>query len=530
MIRRHLLLSQKITGDEAVLHPATLEALGMSPDGGQILVTCSATYLVLKAVGKDSVSEHQIKMPRRSAAVLKEGERLTVQAAPMVSDSARPNGHVPPPSNDAPSRSPAPDGMAPARAAGGGDQAEGFEWDPITPSDFEAIAGLGRVKDRIEQALFYLTHPEWFLVRRNLPPRVFLFFGPYGCGKTMLAKAMASRMAYAETDGKNLPIKFKAIRPTDIKDPYLGMSARRAQEFLDRARDECNRGSTIMLLLDEIDSVVSNRSDGNTHEEYRDVVNSLIQDIQGVRELDTESRIQTLWSDPEVEEARQELAALVRKQGSKDQGGDISLPESRWPPEVRNRMLRLRERIVSEGGASTVIIVGTTNDPLRLDEAFLSRAGSNIFFVPRPNASAIEKMLADHLDSAFVEMNDRERRDLADAAFREGLTGRDIVLSWLQPLRSASPGSLRILGRQTVADRRPAPVVGIDWEKDLLRRLKERGQTALAKQVSEYLEEVLAAHKRRESGNAPPSGGSSGPGRPRRPGPSTGGSKQPALL
>ena len=527
MARRHLLLSQKIIGDEAVLHPATLEALEMSPEGGQILVTCSATYLVLKAVGKDSVSEHQIKLPLRAAAVLKEGERLTVQPAPLVQDTARSNGHAPPPAlKGGPSGAHSSDGAAPARAAGGGEQAEGFEWDPISPADFEGIAGLGRVKDRIEQALFYLTHPEWFLVRRNLPPRVFLFFGPYGCGKTMLAKAMASRMAYEETDGKTLPVKFKAIRPTDIKDPYLGMSARRAQEFLDRARDECNRGSTIMLLLDEIDSVVSNRSDGNTHEEYRDVVNSLIQDIQGVRELDTESRIRALWSDPEVEEVRQEIAALVRKCGSKDQGGDISLPESRWTPEVRGRMLNLRERIVAEGGASTVIIVGTTNDPLRLDEAFLSRAGSNIFFVPRPSATAVEKMLADHLDSAFVEMSDQDRHALADAAFREGLTGRDIVLSWLQPLRSASPGSLRILGRQTVAARRPAPVVSIEWERDLLGRLEKRGQSSLATQVSEYLDEVFSATKRHEAGNAPATGGAGGT---RRSGPA-GGSKQPALL
>ena len=95
MARRHLLLSQKIIGDEAVLHPATLEALEMSPEGGQILVTCSATYLVLKAVGKESVSEHQIKLPRRAAAVLKEGERLTVQPAPLVQDTARSNGHAP---------------------------------------------------------------------------------------------------------------------------------------------------------------------------------------------------------------------------------------------------------------------------------------------------------------------------------------------------------------------------------------------------------------------------------------------------
>ena len=115
---------------------------------------------------------------------------------------------------------------------------------------------------------------------------------------------------------------------------------------------------------------------------------------------------------------------------------------------------------------------------------------------------------------------------MADAAFREGLTGRDVVLSWLQPLRSAAPGSLRILGRQTVAARRPAPVVSIEWEKDLLGRLEKRGQSALATQVSEYLDELLSARKQREAGNAPAAGGAGGT---RRPGPA-GGNKQPALL
>ena len=57
------------------------------------------------------------------------------------------------------------------------------------------------------------------------------------------------------------------------------------------------------------------------------------------------------------------------------------------------------------------------------------------------------------------------------------------------------------MGRQTVAGLRPAPVVGIEWEMDLLERLTKRSQASLATQVKEYLDSVLSARKDHKSGS-----------------------------
>ena len=465
MAKRYVILIEKTGGEKAVLSAATMRELGLS-DEDTIAITSSTGFSVLPVVA-GPVLPNQIKLPHK-AALMQKGERLAVEP---VSDSLLQRSE--------------PERLAVTPRA----PAE-FTWDPVDDASFDEIVGLAGVKSRIEQTTYYLTHPEWFLIRRSLPPRVFLFFGPYGCGKTMLARAMASRLAHPADDGVALDIKLKGLKPTDIKDPYLGMSARSAELYLSAARAECDRGSTVLLLMDEIESLVASRSNGQIHEEYRDVVNSMLQGVQGVRELDSEARIGRLLRDPEVLALRDELANVVRKKGRRDPLGDILLAEQDWTEEVKGKMLRLRSRIMEAGGVSTLIIVGTTNDPCQIDEGFISRAGDQVFFVPRPGAEAIEQMLRQHLDGAFFDLHEQERGELAQDAFQHHLTGRDILLSWLQPLRSRAPGSLTIMGHKTIHSHMPHATAGIEWEADLYRRLRERGHLSMAQQVAAYLEQV----------------------------------------
>jgi|GEM_PF-5769689 len=483
MATRYLVVAEKVQGEAAVISPATMEELGAAAKDS-LTVTGSSTFFVTPFITDPKLPASQVKLPRRLAMTLKEGERVSVQPTDLT-----------PPPPPAPGPSAQGNQRAQSNVATATQGPVQIKWDTVAPSDFEAIAGLGNVKARIDQSLYYLTHPEWFLIRKSMPPRVFMLFGPYGCGKTMLAKAMASKLALPTSDGSQLDVKLKIIKATEIKDPYLGMSARNAQQILDAARSECNRGSTVLLVLDEIDSLVSNRADKNTHEEYRDIVNSLIQDVQGVQELETELRIKALWNDPDVVKLRQKLSEEVRKLGKKDSKGDIQFPEDMWTKETREEMLALRKKVMDAGGVSTVIIVGTTNDPLRIDEAFISRAGDNIFFVSRPSADAIGKMLKDQLDPTFFDLSDSERKELAAEAFRNGLTGRDIMLSWLQPLRTKGPGSLSIMGYQSIKSFMPHPTVGIEWEMDLFGRLRERGHIAMTDQVGDYLKLMDEARK-----------------------------------
>ncbi|MBI3743414.1 MAG: ATP-binding protein [Chloroflexi bacterium] len=506
MPKRYVVIAERTGGETAEMALATMQELGLK-DKDDITINAPTTIFTLTVVA-GTVGLNQIKLPRKAPSVLKEGDRITVEPASEPAPALAPDPRPKP-------------GMStkldPSKV----------EWDPLMKSDFDEIAGLGQVKSRIEQALFYLTHPEWFLILQNLPPRVFLFFGPYGCGKTMLAKAMASKLSTPGGDGCTLDVKLKVIKSTDIKDPYLGMSAKHVEQYISAAREACNKGSTVLLMLDEIDSLVGNRADGNTHEEYRDIVNSVIQDIQGLQELDTESRIRRLWKDKQVVDLRKQIAQAVRHEGVKDQKGDINLPQQKWTADVRNEMSVLRKKIVDEGGVSTVIVVGTTNDPTRIDEAFISRAGDNVFFVSRPSADAIQQMLEQQLDTEFFELKDSERKDLAKAAFEAGLTGRDIMLSWLQPLRNRAPGSLSIVGAQTVKAHMPRPVVGIEWEMDLYQRLKVKGHLQMADQVGDYLEEVRGD---RDGGTDLGSSGKPAKGNGKAIAPFKSDSKQPALF
>ncbi len=488
MATRYLVIAEKVAGEAAVISPATMEELGLAAKDN-VTVTGSSTFFITPFITDAKLAASQVKLPRRMALTLKEGERVQVQPADPAPPPAPAQGNGPA-NQRAQSGVATMTQQAPAQ----------IKWDAIAQSDFEAIAGLGNVKARIEQSLYYLTHPEWFLIRKSMPPRVFMLFGPYGCGKTMLAKAMAAKLATPAKDGSKLDVKLKIIKATEIKDPYLGMSARNAQQMLDAARAECNRGSTVLLVLDEIDSLVSNRGDKNTHEEYRDIVNSLIQDVQGVQDLETELRIRALWNDSDVVKLRQKLAEEVRKLGKRDSKGDIQFPEEAWTKETREEMLALRKKVMDAGGVSTVIIVGTTNDPLRIDEAFISRDGDNVFFVSRPSADAIEKMLKDQLDPTFFDLSDSERKDLAVEAFKDGLTGRDIMMSWLQPLRTKGPGSLSIMGYQSIKSFKPHPTVGIEWEVDLYSRLTERGHLALSDPVGDYLQDIGDARKPAKEG------------------------------
>ena len=193
MAKRHVILTEKVDGDHAVLNPATLSELGV-PEGGKIVVTSPTSFCVITAVSGPLVGAGQIKMPRRSASLMHEGERVAIESAAVPAKSVEELealGQLPPapapqsqptpqapqaaPTDQAPqpqgSNAPANQGQsAPSGQTKG--QPAPVQWEPISDTSFEDIAGQFAVKARIEQAVYYLTHPEWFLLRHTSPPRV----------------------------------------------------------------------------------------------------------------------------------------------------------------------------------------------------------------------------------------------------------------------------------------------------------------------------------------------------------------------
>jgi SpoVK/Ycf46/Vps4 family AAA+-type ATPase len=141
----------------------------------------------------------------------------------------------------------------------------GVEQAGITLAD---VGGMQQVKDRLEAAfLAPLRNPG---LRQLYGKRLgggMLLYGPPGCGKTFLARAVAGEMG----------ARFMSVGLTDVLDMYVGSSERNLHELFDLARRE----APIVLFLDEIDALGQRRS-ASRSSGMRGQVNQLLTELDGV--------------------------------------------------------------------------------------------------------------------------------------------------------------------------------------------------------------------------------------------------------
>jgi SpoVK/Ycf46/Vps4 family AAA+-type ATPase len=113
---------------------------------------------------------------------------------------------------------------------------------------FSDIAGLEEAKRAIEEAIIYpMRRPDLFPLGW---PRGILLFGPPGCGKTMLAAAVAS-----EIDGE-----FMYVDAASIMSKWLGEAERNVAKIFQRARELSMDGKPVIIFIDEVDSLLGTYS------------------------------------------------------------------------------------------------------------------------------------------------------------------------------------------------------------------------------------------------------------------------------
>jgi proteasome-associated ATPase len=154
---------------------------------------------------------------------------------------------------------------------------------------YDDVGGLDDQIEAIQDAVeLPFVYRELFQEYKLPAPKGILLYGPPGCGKTLIAKAVANSLAkkVAEVSGDtNAKSYFLNIKGPELLNKYVGETERQIRLVFQRAREKAEEGMPVIVFFDEMDSLFRTRGTGISSDMESTIVPQLLAEIDGVETL-----------------------------------------------------------------------------------------------------------------------------------------------------------------------------------------------------------------------------------------------------
>ena len=177
-------------------------------------------------------------------------------------------------------------------------EVEDLVLEEVPDIDYSDIGGLASQIDLIKDAVeLPFLHADLFTEHQLRPPKGVLLYGPPGCGKTLIAKAVANSLAKQirqarvaageeEANSRQARSYFLNIKGPELLNKFVGETERHIRVIFQRAREKANQGTPVIVFFDEMDSIFRTRGTGVSSDVETTIVPQLLSEIDGVESLE----------------------------------------------------------------------------------------------------------------------------------------------------------------------------------------------------------------------------------------------------